>query len=692
MARATRSSVLQPAAAKRKRQDAVDDDNDNAQPPAKLLRHDHGSPPPVPAEHAAAILDVLEMTDTQGLLDRVFPVLDHPERSASLRALLADPQPLPVLRAAVQHLFPISSLPRAKPSPTVAQQLRFCSLAVSLLDQASKHTTPIPLTLDSILPPKAEPSEPRPLKYALVQHLPNQDYWTSLNSDAALTSSLQRLPTAHSELVAIFPTPASAPKKPVPTLGSYVSTRPLASVKPLPAHRTVTTGTFLDYGPWSSFAPSFDHNAEVVGRRELGFALYASHEKRQKRMAALREAQEGRGSIEEVFSEPLTAPEAVVVPEREGESQAVDLDNELQELLPPEEVAAIKAALGSLELENAVYELLERNRRALVRLEELQIARLIKEGEHSKAEEGSEEWDTAQGILDSLAVLASLRPRISTKAGEKTPVSIVPPPAVLHRLHRTLALEPTQGWYGTLPDTITARPMALRDDTTVKKSRVAPVPTTTPTPAATAAATPAATHTTTTTAPVPAATPVAMPYSGYTYAYGAAAQQQQQQPYRPAVANGVATQQAQYAQYTPQYYSYAAPTPQHAGATAPMQQSYYGQQQQGYAAAAFSGWYNAAAAAYQQQAGGTASGSATPQPQAVGTATYGSFFGGARTPAVANTVTYQATTTGQGTPTVMPPHLRSAAAQGGGQAGYYPTAAYHQPAAPSAAASPGVGR
>ncbi|KAF8060994.1 hypothetical protein FPV67DRAFT_317620 [Lyophyllum atratum] len=686
MARATRSSAHAATTQKRKRTD----DDDTHQPPPKLSRNDDGPPPPIPDEHAAAILDILEMTDTQGLLDRVFPVLDRPEKSSSLRALLSDRQPLPILRAAVQHLFPISSLPRAKPSSTATQQLRFCNLAVSLLDQASKHTTPIPLSLDSILPTDADPSEPKTVegvKYALVQHLPSQDYWTSLNSDSALTSALKRLPTAHAELVAVFPTPASPPKNPVPTLGSYISSRPLPSAKHLPAQRSVTTGTFLDYGHWASFAPSFDHNAEVAGRRELGFALYASHEKRQKRVAALRERREGRGSIEEVFLDPLTAPEEGVP----GKAPHVDLDKELQELLPPDEVASIKAALDSLELENAVQELLERNRGALVRLEELQISRLSKEGEHSKAEEGSEEWDTAQGIMNSLAVLSSLRPRASSKDADQPPTTIVPPPAVLHKLHRTLALEPTQGWYGTLPATTTTGPVALRGDTTVKKSRSAPVPTSTPVPIAPIA--PMATPASTATVPVVAPTPVAMQYPGYTYAYGSTAQHMpQQQPYRPA--NGTAIpQQTQYPQYTPQYYPYAAPTPQQAQQMqggVPMQQSYYGQQQQGYAAAAYSGWYNAAAVAYQQhaqaqaQAQGSAPGTPQPQlqPQPQVASTYGSFFGGARTPAVANTV-YAPTPTGQGTP-VLPPHLRS----GQGQQGYYPPAAYQQPAA----ASPGVGR
>jgi hypothetical protein len=118
----------------------------------------------------------------------------------------------------------------------------------------------------------------------------------------------------------------------------------------------------------------------VVGPRELGEVIYGWEEKRRDKIAQWRERREGTGTIEEVPPVPST-------------SQNIDV--ELEELLPPDEVKDIKAALGSLELENAVQELLERNRRALIRLEELQRLRLMAdEGGSSTAVEGSEEWDT----------------------------------------------------------------------------------------------------------------------------------------------------------------------------------------------------------------------------------------------------------------------------------------------------------
>ena len=69
-------------------------------------------------------------------------------------------------------------------------------------------------------------------------------------------------------------------------------------------------------------------------------------------------------------------------------------EEDLAELLPPEQVAALKEALASLALEKAVQKLLERNQRALVRLGELQRLRMAAHPAGGAPEEGSEEWDT----------------------------------------------------------------------------------------------------------------------------------------------------------------------------------------------------------------------------------------------------------------------------------------------------------
>ena len=264
---------------------------------------------------------------------------------------------------------------------------------------------------------------------------------------------------------------------------------------------------------------------------------------------------------------------------------------------------------------------------------------------------------TAQAILDSLSLLASLRPRSSS---EDHP-AIIPPPSVLHKLHRTLALEPSPGWHGTLP---AGRTTALRDDSTLKirPGVVAPAPVPA-TPAAAAAA--------------PTAVSATNTFGAYGYPYA------QQQNYRP--------QQA--AAYTP-YKPGQAPS-YYQGYLPAGQQAYYNQQsygtgataQQPYGAAtgqqpysAYSTWYGQ----YNAQ-GGTNSGRGTPQPVVATPAavptTYGTFFNTAtstvtpptpstRTPAVANTVVgNSAVPSYPGTTPTLPVHLR--APQANGQQNYY---------------------
>ncbi|KAJ2959857.1 hypothetical protein NUW54_g14459 [Trametes sanguinea] len=194
----------------------------------------------------------------------------------------------------------------------------------------------------------------------------------------------------------------------------------------------------------------------------------------------------------------------------------VDVAKGIEALLPSEEVEAIKSALGTLEMEQAVDELLQRNAKALQLLEELQLERLREQGSGSSiVEVGSEEWDVAQGIIESLALLASLRPRRSNGDADESP--LVPTPSVLHKLQRTLPIGTTEGWYGTLPE---GRTTAFRDDTTVH------IRSTASRAAAAAATTAAATTTAIPTTPAGKTAPVAAgaspaaaipPYTPYSY-------------------------------------------------------------------------------------------------------------------------------------------------------------------------------
>jgi hypothetical protein len=291
-----------------------------------------------------ALLPILEPADTQGLLDRVFP-----DNSASLRALLSEDTPVADLTAAIAHLRPISSRPRARLSPTAAQQLRFCNLALSLLQQLG----PSPNLCST--------------HYALVQHLPSGDWWSSITS----LDSPSALHTANADLVAVLPTPSSSTHQ-HNTLAAY-STRSVSHPKP-PPHRRVSTGVFLDYGPYSTFAPSFDQDGEIVGRHQLGQALFHRDQKIR-------------------LPHPSTPEDS---PAFQRDEPIVDSD--LEAILPPEQVDSIKAALNSLELEKSVQTLLDKNQRALKTLEKLQFERLTNRPT-TAAEEHSEEWETGSFLL-----------------------------------------------------------------------------------------------------------------------------------------------------------------------------------------------------------------------------------------------------------------------------------------------------
>jgi hypothetical protein len=102
-------------------------------------------------------------------------------------------------------------------------------------------------------------------------------------------------------------------------------------------------------------------------------------------MAGLEEDEEEQNNIDPSLEESLDDDEEV-----------------LDGLLSKEQIASLKSVFKSLELENAVQELLDRNTKALRRLEELQRQRLMKEGGFHAVEEGSEEWDTGKGILERL--------------------------------------------------------------------------------------------------------------------------------------------------------------------------------------------------------------------------------------------------------------------------------------------------
>lgn len=308
---------------KRKR----DEDADTDETPNKVARTDSSI-------HGQSILHILEAEDTEGLVD------------SSLRQLLSKSTPISVLRTAIAQL---------------PQKHNLTKLATLLLDKLSQNT--------------ASHSN-----YALVQHLPSADWWSSLTS----LSSPSRLQTAKAELVAILPSPSSSSDNSLATLASC-SSKSFPQKKFHHSHRIVSTGAFLNYGLFSSFAPSFDQDSELVGRRELGQVLYYQEEK--SRLALATPCLQDTPSIAET---PQNHPDP-------PQNHVFDPELDLETFLPADQVKSLKATLNSLELENSVQKLLERNQRALERLEELQVQRLTNHPA-SNAEEGSEEWDTGSSL------------------------------------------------------------------------------------------------------------------------------------------------------------------------------------------------------------------------------------------------------------------------------------------------------
>jgi hypothetical protein len=296
----------------------------------------------------------------------------------------------PLAQAAIQHLYPISLNSRSPPNTPSAQQLHFCHLALSLLDQASLLNPCIPLDIENVLTadrPESSAAATARRKYALMQKLPSGEWWTSLNSDIiSQGTDLKNLSTGHAELVAIFPAPSSSSLPPEPrTLKHYTSSRtPSGTSTPVPPkHRYISRGSFLDYGPYSSFAPTFDQGGREIGRTVYGEVLWRERGNRL-RLKALKKKQLAESSLHDVIMEEPGSTE-------QDSSGSGDWHETLKDILS---VSSLKSTLDDLEVRNSAQELLERNAKALARLEELQLRRYGDSSGLKLVEAGSEEWET----------------------------------------------------------------------------------------------------------------------------------------------------------------------------------------------------------------------------------------------------------------------------------------------------------
>ena len=246
-----------------------------------------------------------------------------------------------------------------------------------------------------------------------MQKLPSGEWWTSLNSDIIPRGTdLKSLSTGHAELVAIFPAPSSSSLPPEPrTLKHYTSSRtPSGTSTPVPPkHRYVSRGSFLDYGPYSSFAPTFDQGGREIGRTVYGEVLWRERGNRL-RLKALKKKQLTESNISDVT---MGEPGSTEQDPSSGEDWHETLKNFLS-------VSSLESALDGLEVQGSTQELLERNAKALARLEELQLSRYGDSAGFKPVEVGSEEWETGSIYGHLRCIYAYVLPQL-------TPSSILSP-------------------------------------------------------------------------------------------------------------------------------------------------------------------------------------------------------------------------------------------------------------------------
>lgn len=328
---------------------------------------------------------------------------------------------------ALRTLSPKTPLNRSTTSQALLQEQGFLTIAVGLLDEvAAQHAGAIDLTRTNLDPDvdlgaKALAEDTHPTKkYALYQHLPNGDFFTSVTSmtpqEASAipkgSSSLSFIRrffftcpdymcvflTGQASLVFIQPTVVIDPSF-LPKLGSY--SRPLKpSVVPpnrLPISRKMASGSFLDYGPYASFAPTFDSDAGEMGDQDLADYLWAKRQRKQKRPAfrpisGQQEAMQLEDGDEDMTmdsSQGVTSTASASA----GSSTAVASTSSGAMIDPALEMEdELRAAMVQVQMESGIDDLLGKNAWALQRLAQLQNER-YRVGAKAPEVVGGEEWN-----------------------------------------------------------------------------------------------------------------------------------------------------------------------------------------------------------------------------------------------------------------------------------------------------------
>ncbi|KAF8325542.1 uncharacterized protein EI90DRAFT_3019004 [Cantharellus anzutake] len=448
---------------------------------------------------ARRVLEVLEVVDPSGLLD-----VESTSRgmTSTLRKLLEEPSSVS-LRALLDRIRHEAPVRDSRTRPVRPAVVKFFRLAQMLLQDIAQRSSAVKFLDDAVISPKDdEPDEDtkttatksenkteeslqyreKHIQYALHQHLPTGDFFTS--ATVLTKKEITLLAKGQASLTAVLPTVPVLPPS-LPKLGDYapgVANHPRRPYSLRKAPVPISSASFLDYGPFASLAPAFDSDGGQIGRDTLGLVLEMKGARKARRLGAVRRQVE----LANLKEKPLPSIEpfphvqelsALGLEDRstrklvyECKSAKAELRGLAREMLPEDVVEDFLISVDQMELERGVGELLIRISNALGDLQVLQERRLRAgaPGKEVPVEIDGEEWHLARQILSSLTTIASLRPRASTSSLH----SIIPPPNVLHTIHKTLPREPVPGYKGTL---LINRDYALIDNTTIRSSAL-PVP------------------------------------------------------------------------------------------------------------------------------------------------------------------------------------------------------------------------
>jgi hypothetical protein len=226
-------------------------------------------------------------------------------------------------------------------------------------------------------------------KYALVQRLPTGDFWTSLNSEHVGSDAkpLVEANTGYAELVAVLPSASSS--KPPPTLGDLHTNKVIQNRFKRLTSQQFSAGSFLDYGPNASFAPTFDSDSGDVGYHGISSILWRRHEKGKARekarilserirmkMAAETQEKEKEGVPVSMEVDDVEEVDSTMAKEAEQAKQKKDQKAMLEKVIGQEGAEGLLMSLESLEREESISELLDKNARAIARLAYLQRDRM----------------------------------------------------------------------------------------------------------------------------------------------------------------------------------------------------------------------------------------------------------------------------------------------------------------------------